>query len=556
MRMNVLALSVTLCIAGAGNVLAGEAPPDMSGYLPMSPGEIRSLMKEYDAVEQAKRRPLPDAVTRIRTIKTIDLTRGPSAEVATVALGYGTTIIAVGENGEPWPIANILPGDSSAISAQPLREKNSMAGVIHVKKPWVSTNLTLDLEGRPEPAVIYLRTTADPTQGQHSIIRVKVPGNAPGTQPLPVRNIAVADDALTNTLSWSPGRQWKEIPLRDGELPFHARLWEHPAGGRYILRLTAGATLRSPNWIAQERSADGLIHVYEFSKRPVLMVATNSDGIRYNIYTFDPVVALANGKTEQYRKTTATDAVREVAAIQRETGPMPSVTRGDYRTRPYDSSYQASGLQLRGKKTAWIKPADTEGGKSGSAAKPKGKSAGATKTKPASVKSTKKVAGVPIPESKPTTKTSGGGKSAAKAKSTQVARKPAPRRNASWELKSGRLSTLLRTHLEKERYTLVWKPSIDYDVTVPIRVSGTGVTGKLEQLSGLYGLPMNVCQANRTVVVYPEGTPGSYMTCGASTPLAEKKAKKKNEVVEARENIREQGDSIFMLEERGNLDIF
>lgn len=602
-----LAASLLLAAPAASAATPGE-------YFPMTPDEIRNLMREYDKVEAAKQRPAPRPEQRRHTIKTIDLTGGPSGEVATVAMGYATTIIVVGENGEPWPIRNIVPGNQNAITAMPLRKENALSGIIHVQRPWISTNLTLDLAERPEPVVIYLRTVADPTDGQHSIIRVRVPGLPPGSQPLPVRNVTVVDDAITNTLAWSPGDDWKEIPIQDDSLPFQARLWESSAGARYILRLTAGATLRSPNWTAQERSTDGRIHVYEFRKKPVLMVAIASDGTRHNIYPADPVVTLTEGRNEVKATISPSQAVMEMAAVRRDTRNMPSITRSPYRTKPYTATYQATGIQLTGKKrvgarrvsvgstakhrvaykghatsksqadakTAKGTAANTVRGKRDAVTKVnRAKADGAHKNKRPSFKKVAEKQGRPLKKaqktlsspsrgSKPTAKSRTQAKApantAAKNKIVkQEAKKTSTRSSAPvrplknkrppkliWELKDARLSEVLRVLLKRSGHSLIWKPSFDYEIPVPVRLTGASLSNLLDQVSRLYGLPITLCRGNHVVVVHPPGTPTAHMTCGNAPALSlDPERKPRRPVTKARERVRESSLDIWVLEERG-----
>lgn len=346
-KRRTLLLAIATLLSGGAQ--ATSANDNAASRYPMSPDEIRALRHQFDEVEKAKQRPAPKADVRRRTIHTIDLTAGPTEELATVAMGYATTVIAVGENGKPWPIQTVIPGNSAALEATLLTEKAATSAVLHAKHPWVSSNITLGLTSKAEPVVLFVRTVGDPAEGQDSIIRVRVPGNPPGTQPLPVPNVGVVDDALANTLVWSPGASWIPVKLTSKHLPFRVNLWTSPDHKRYILRMTNGAKLHSPSWVAQERSSDGQINVFEFAEKPILLVAVAQYGTLHHLSTENPVATLAAPKPLKHNTVSASRAVGDLARIQRQQASLPSVTHAPLRTKPWDS-YEANGLSLIGKR--------------------------------------------------------------------------------------------------------------------------------------------------------------------------------------------------------------
>ena len=136
----ILAIAIAALLSGGAQASSANNNA-ASPISPMSPDEIRTLRHQFDEVEKAKQRPAPKADVRRRTIHTIDLTAGPTEEMATVAIGYATTVIAVGENGKPWPIQTVIPGNSAALEATLLTKKAATSAVLHAKHPWVSSNV-------------------------------------------------------------------------------------------------------------------------------------------------------------------------------------------------------------------------------------------------------------------------------------------------------------------------------------------------------------------------------------------------------------------------------
>ena len=121
-----------------------------------------------------------------------------------------------------------------------------------------------------------------------------------------------------------------------------------------------------------------------------------------------------------------------------------------------------------------------------------------------------------------------------------------------WKLTNGPLSEALRQKLTKTNHHLIWKPGIDYRITVPIDIQAPSLHQALDQVSRLYGLPMSICNGNRTIVVYPAGTPTSYMRCGAATPITINDAHESNRpTTQIRSAIRKAGESIWTIEDRG-----
>ncbi len=349
-RAGLSAAIAALLASGAWATDDIEFQRAQSAVFPMTPEQIRQFREAHDATQQAGNDGEQSGEAQRRgTALNIDLTSGASGQVGQLVLGYATTVMVTGENGAPWPIEKVYSGNGNAVTAEQASEENPVSALLTVRMPWVETNLSIFLRGKPEPVTIFLRTSADPVDGLHSRINVRVAGNPPGTQPLPVRNTGVVSDAMMNAINHSPGSEWKAYPLgkSSGLLPFRINLWSAPDGKSAIVRLGNGAAMRQPDWKTQATSTDTTVRVYEFETMPLLMQVVDRDGVRYSVQIDNPVATLASRDPSPTMNVTAASAVESVAAEPipaRTATPVPPVTNfpgvadhQEYEVRPGDT---------------------------------------------------------------------------------------------------------------------------------------------------------------------------------------------------------------------------
>jgi LysM repeat protein len=321
-RAGLSAAIAALLASGAWATDDIEFQRAQSAVFPMTPEQIRQFREAHDATQRAGNDgELSGEAQRRGTALNIDLTSGATGQVGQLVLGYATTVMVTGENGAPWPIEKVYSGNGNAVSAEQASEENPVSALLTVRMPWVETNLSIFLRGKPEPVTIFLRTSADPVDGLHSRINVRVAGNPPGTLPLPVRNTGVVSDAMMNAINHSPGSEWRAYPLgkSSGLLPFRINLWSAPDGKGAIVRLGNGAAMRQPDWKTQATSTDTTVRVYEFETMPLLMQVVDRDGVRYSVQIDNPVATLASRDPKPTMNVTAASAVESVAA-----GPIPA----------------------------------------------------------------------------------------------------------------------------------------------------------------------------------------------------------------------------------------
>jgi Putative outer membrane core complex of type IVb secretion/Toxin co-regulated pilus biosynthesis protein Q len=264
--------------------------------LPISPQEISDYRAARQQVEKATvENGAPENLAR--TVRTVDMTDGTPRSITLVS-HYSTTLMLIGENGSPWPITQaIAPGDTIVQVTQPTGRTTSV--VLTVKQPWMKTNLTVYLEGRAEPVVLFLQTSADPVDGLDTKVAVLVNGNPPGTAPAPVKNVAGIDSYMLNAVHFAPGDGWTAFKVEgDQQLPFKMSAWTDAAGKAAIVRLQ-GATLLSPAWDAQVSNADGDVRAYRYAERPLTFLVSDTDGVTYRVRGSAITEALA-GRAKQH----------------------------------------------------------------------------------------------------------------------------------------------------------------------------------------------------------------------------------------------------------------
>jgi hypothetical protein len=113
----------------------------ITNVLPLSPAQIEAFKQQNAAVAVAQE-PDPISNTQLQgTIRSINLLSDSTPPMLHLVMNYATNISFIGENGQPWPIADIVPG-SDAITASPSYKSDPYNSSIIVTKPWVSTNVT------------------------------------------------------------------------------------------------------------------------------------------------------------------------------------------------------------------------------------------------------------------------------------------------------------------------------------------------------------------------------------------------------------------------------
>jgi len=261
--------------------------------LPVSPSQVVALKQKNEAINKALQAPAINPSQLHLTVRTINLTDSAPPPLLHVVTGYTTNISFIGINGKSWPITNGLSGGDAVSIIQPSKSNPYNASLV-VNKPWVSTNVSFYLKGRITPVTLYLLTAGNTRQGLDGDVTVKIDGVPPGTSPNPIKNVTAVSNALLNSLTFSPGANWKRVKLDDTNIPVGIRYWISPNHKQAILRLSNG-TLLMPSWGSQASTPDNRTTSYEFNDVPLMLWVDSSDGSSFQLRVSNPTALIAGG---------------------------------------------------------------------------------------------------------------------------------------------------------------------------------------------------------------------------------------------------------------------
>jgi len=262
--------------------------------LPLSHEEVTAYRAARQRVEKASiANAGPPSIAG--TVRTIDMTNGAPQNLSLVS-NFSTVIMPIGENGAPWPITQVISANPEIVAViQP--QGRTTTAVLSVKQAWMRTNVTVFLDGRADPLILFVETTADAIEGLDARVGLLVSGIAPGTTLPPVKNITGVDSSLLNAVNSSPGTGWTAFDVKGDQerLPFKIAAWAGKDGQETIVRMQ-GASLLSPAWDAQVSNADGDVKAYRYAQRPFMFLVSDADGVTYRIRGAAPTAQLAEGQ--------------------------------------------------------------------------------------------------------------------------------------------------------------------------------------------------------------------------------------------------------------------
>lgn len=237
---------------------------------PLTPDQIRQIVRDTLRVEEAEQRPLPAPRAESVTLAT-SLSPTTAPTLIRMANGYATALVIQDNTGEPWPIIAETLGDSAQFEVtKPTDAPNTL--IISPKKHFAHTNLLLSLQNAPVPISISLEAGTEV-----SFYRVSLFINQPGPRarivaeaPLP----PVDDVVLRSLLDGVPPIGSRRVKVAGGSDDTVAYFF----GGRFFLR--TGLVVKSPAAIAALRSR--VMSIYEL---PVVshIDALGADGKVYKL---------------------------------------------------------------------------------------------------------------------------------------------------------------------------------------------------------------------------------------------------------------------------------
>lgn len=258
----------------------------LTSLLPMTPAQIRELLKRVGESQQAASAPLPRLDggwdnERLKArpptpevhVETLNMAPGAPPPVIQAGVGYVTTLTILDATGQPWPIVDIGVGGNfdvpepaegaHVVRITPLSRFG--AGNLSIRLLNLATPITFQIESGGE--VIHYRYDA------------RIPRFGPlAKAPLIDRGVGlVAGDAtLMSVLEGLPpsGSEAARIKGADGR----TTAWY--IGDKLYVRTPL--TLLSPGWDGSVSSADGM-HVYMLADAPVLLLSDSGVMVRAGV---------------------------------------------------------------------------------------------------------------------------------------------------------------------------------------------------------------------------------------------------------------------------------
>lgn len=245
----------------------------ITGLFPLSPSNIKSLLREYDKTQRAVEEPVNGIPTPRVNVETVSLDPGVAPMTIHTATGHITTLNILDVTGAPWPIQDISwAGDFEII------EPEEGGHVIRITPMAVSAygNMSIRLLTLKTPVTIMLKTGTDEVQYR---VDARIPEFGPFAQ-TPLIDGGSERVAGNSTI----------MSVLDGVPPDRAtRLDVSGVDGRTTAFKIGSATyvrtpltLLSPGWDQSVSSADGM-NVYALADTPVLLLSDRGRFMRASL---------------------------------------------------------------------------------------------------------------------------------------------------------------------------------------------------------------------------------------------------------------------------------
>lgn len=241
-----------------------------STVLPLTPNQIRTLHRLYDANQRAAAE-FPGIPPRPTSSSLqVSLAPGSTPPIVRLASGFVTALVFLDRTSAPWPIQDIDLGDPNAFNIQWDKKSNTL--LVQALTQYKSANLAVRLQGLNTPVMVTLMP------GQNAVdyrVDLHVPGLGPYAVAVSNGLPAPASPLLLNLLSGIPPMGSRSLDI---DPPGYAEGWLYQ--GRLYLRTRA--TVLSPAWISIMSSSDGT-HAYKMPLAPLIIVSQNGKQINLSI---------------------------------------------------------------------------------------------------------------------------------------------------------------------------------------------------------------------------------------------------------------------------------
>lgn len=218
--------------APSGNDPLPPPPPSMllnraqESVNPLSPDEVRQVLGQRNAVEQAMSAPQVAVVPRISAL-TVDLSPGASLPLVRTAVNYPSSITFIDSTGAPWNLGAAPISGNPTFTAYWVPKTPVM--VVYASKPYLSGNITVYLEGLSVPVVINVTSGTDTpakTWTVDSRLDLRVPRRGPNAVAgaAPQSRIGLHDSTLQAFLDGVPPQDARRLKTT-GDVPETA-VWQ------------------------------------------------------------------------------------------------------------------------------------------------------------------------------------------------------------------------------------------------------------------------------------------------------------------------------------------
>lgn len=241
-----------------------------TGMFPLSPDDIRSLLRQYDDTERAAQSPPYDLPTPEVVVQTVSMDPGVPPPVIKTAVGHVTTINMLDMTGAPWPVQDITwAGDFEIVEPE---EGGHIIRITPMAK-FTYGNMSVRLLTLKTPITFSLRVERDTV---HYRVDARVPEFGPFAQAQLMEGssqLEAGNSTLTTVLDGVPptGAVRLAVSGVDG------RTTAYKVGPVTYVRTPL--TLLSPGWQSSVSSADGM-NVYAMDDTPVLLLSDQGNFLR------------------------------------------------------------------------------------------------------------------------------------------------------------------------------------------------------------------------------------------------------------------------------------
>lgn len=241
-----------------------------TGLFPLSPEDIKKLLKQYDDTERAAQSPPYDLPTPEVVVQTVSMDPGVPPPVIKTAVGHVTTVNMLDMTGAPWPVQDITwAGDFEIVEPE---EGGHIIRITPMAK-FTYGNMSVRLLTLKTPITFTLRVERDSV---HYRVDARVPEFGPFAQAQLMEGgtqLAAGSPTLTTVLDGVPptGAVRLAVSGVDG------RTTAYKVGATTYVRTPL--TLLSPGWQSSVSSADGM-NVYAMEDTPVLLLSDQGKFLR------------------------------------------------------------------------------------------------------------------------------------------------------------------------------------------------------------------------------------------------------------------------------------